>query len=32
MDELPPNVTDSLPDRSKFLASLANDVGQFVIA
>jgi pimeloyl-ACP methyl ester carboxylesterase len=32
MDELPPNVTDSHPDRSRFLASLAKDVGQFVIA
>ena len=32
MDELPPNVTDSHPDRGKFLASLANDVGQFVMA
>jgi pimeloyl-ACP methyl ester carboxylesterase len=32
MDELPPNITDSHPDRSRFLASLANDVGQFVIA
>jgi pimeloyl-ACP methyl ester carboxylesterase len=32
MDELPPNVTDSHPDRSRFLAALANDVGQFVIA
>ena len=32
MDELPPNVTDPHPDRSAFRASLANDVGQFVIA
>jgi pimeloyl-ACP methyl ester carboxylesterase len=32
MDELPPNITDSHPNRSKFLASLANDVGRFVIA
>jgi len=32
MDELPPNVTDSHPNRGKFLASLADDVGQFVIA
>ena len=32
MDELPPNVTDSHSDRSRFLASLANDVGQFVVA
>lgn len=32
MDELPPNVTDSHPNRSKFLASLANDVGRFVDA
>ena len=32
MDELPPKVTDSHPNRSKFLASLANDVGRFVIA
>jgi predicted nucleotidyltransferase component of viral defense system len=32
MDELPPKITDSHPNRSKFLASLANDVGQFVIA
>jgi pimeloyl-ACP methyl ester carboxylesterase len=32
MDALPPNITDSHPDRSKFLASLANDVGRFVIA
>ena len=32
MDELPPDITDSHPDRSKFLASLADDVGQFVIA
>ena len=31
MDELPPSVTDPHPDRSTFLASLANDVGQFVI-
>ena len=31
MDELPPNVTDSHPNRTKFLASLANDVGRFVI-
>jgi pimeloyl-ACP methyl ester carboxylesterase len=32
MDELPPNITDSHPNRSKFLASLANDVGRFVVA
>jgi pimeloyl-ACP methyl ester carboxylesterase len=32
MDELPPNITDSHPNRDKFLASLANDVGRFVIA
>jgi pimeloyl-ACP methyl ester carboxylesterase len=32
MDELPPNITDSHPNRSQFLASLANDVGRFVIA
>jgi pimeloyl-ACP methyl ester carboxylesterase len=32
MHELPPNITDSHPNRSKFLASLANDVGRFVIA
>jgi pimeloyl-ACP methyl ester carboxylesterase len=32
MDELPPNVTDTNPDRSTFLASLAHEVGQFVIA
>jgi len=32
MDELPPNITDSHPNRSKFLASLANDVGRFVMA
>lgn len=32
MDELPPNITDSHPNRSKFLASLANEVGRFVIA
>jgi len=32
MDELPPNVTDSHPDRANFLASLAKEVGQFVIA
>ncbi len=32
MDELPPNITDSHPNRSKFLASLANDVVRFVIA
>jgi pimeloyl-ACP methyl ester carboxylesterase len=32
MDELPPDITDSHPDRSKFLASSANDVGRFVIA
>lgn len=32
MDELPPNITDSHPNRCKFLASLANDVGWFVIA
>jgi pimeloyl-ACP methyl ester carboxylesterase len=32
MDELPPNITDSHPNRSAFLASLANDVGRFVIA
>jgi hypothetical protein len=32
MDELPPNITDSHPNRSTFLASLANDVGRFVIA
>jgi hypothetical protein len=32
MDELPPNVTDSHPHRSSFLASLANDAGLFVIA
>jgi hypothetical protein len=32
MDELPPNITDLHPNRSKFLASLANDVGRFVIA
>jgi hypothetical protein len=32
MDELPPDITDSHPNRSKFLASLANDVGQFDIA
>ena len=32
MDELPPNVTDSHPDRGTFLASLAKDVGQFVMA
>lgn len=31
MDELPPKITDSHPNRSKFLASLANDVGRFVI-
>ena len=32
MDELPPNITDSHPNRGKFLASLANDVGRFVMA
>ena len=32
MDELPPNITDSHPNRRKCLASLANDVGRFVIA
>ena len=32
MDELPPNITDSHSNRSKFLASLANDVGRFVVA
>jgi pimeloyl-ACP methyl ester carboxylesterase len=32
MDELPSNITDSHPNRRKFLASLANDVGLFVIA
>jgi hypothetical protein len=32
MDELPPNVTDTHPDRSTFLASLAHEVGQLVIA
>ena len=32
MDALPPNVTDSHPNRSRCLASLANDVGRFVIA
>jgi hypothetical protein len=32
MDELPPNVTDSHPDRGNFLASLAEDVGQFAMA
>jgi len=32
MDELPPNITDSHPNRRKFLASLANDVGRIVIA
>jgi pimeloyl-ACP methyl ester carboxylesterase len=32
MDELPPNIIDSHPNRSKFLASLANDVGRFVFA
>ncbi len=32
MDALPPNITDSHPNRSEFLASLANDVGRFVIA
>jgi len=32
MDELPPNLTDPHPDRSTFLASLAHEVGQFVIA
>jgi pimeloyl-ACP methyl ester carboxylesterase len=32
MDELPPGVTDSHPDRSTFLASLAHDAGLFVIA
>ena len=32
MDELPPNIIDSHSNRSKFLASLANDVGRFVIA
>jgi hypothetical protein len=32
VDELPPNITDSHSNRSKFLASLANDVGRFVIA
>jgi pimeloyl-ACP methyl ester carboxylesterase len=31
MDELPPHITDSHPNRSKFLASLANDVGRFVM-
>jgi pimeloyl-ACP methyl ester carboxylesterase len=32
MDGLPPNITDSHSNRSKFLASLANDVGRFVVA
>jgi pimeloyl-ACP methyl ester carboxylesterase len=32
MDELPPDIIDSHPDRSRFLAALANDVGQFIIA
>ena len=32
MDELPPNATDPHPDRSTFLASLADDVGQFIRA
>jgi len=32
MDELPPNITDPHPDRSAFLAALADDVGQFVMA
>jgi pimeloyl-ACP methyl ester carboxylesterase len=32
MDELPPNVTDSHPDRGNFLAALAKHVGEFAIA
>lgn len=32
MDELPPHVTDSQPDRSAFLSALAEDVAQFVTA
>jgi hypothetical protein len=32
MDGLPPKITDSHSNRSKFLASLANDVGRFVVA
>jgi predicted alpha/beta hydrolase family esterase len=30
MNDLPPNASDPHPDRSVFLASLADDVGQFV--
>jgi predicted alpha/beta hydrolase family esterase len=30
MNDLPPNATDPHPDRSVFLASLADDIGQFV--
>jgi pimeloyl-ACP methyl ester carboxylesterase len=32
MDELPPNVSDSHPDRRTFLAKLADEVGEFVCA
>ncbi len=32
MDELPPNATDPHPDRKAFLASLADDIGRFVLA
>lgn len=32
MDELPPNATEPHPDRSTFLATLADDVGRFVRA
>jgi pimeloyl-ACP methyl ester carboxylesterase len=32
MDELPPHGSDSHPDRRGFLAALADDVGQFVMA
>jgi pimeloyl-ACP methyl ester carboxylesterase len=32
MDEMPPYASDSHPDRSKFLAALAEDLGRFVAA
>ncbi len=30
MDELPPQVADSQPDRTVFLADLAKDIAQFI--
>lgn len=32
MDELPPNTPESHPDRRTFLASLADEIGEFLIA